>query len=198
MPRPLPRRELLDLVLDDLFGATDFGAALLQVLLHDRLQVVDVVEEHLLDLGGVGLDVARHRDVDEKQRPRAAVPAWPPRSCAFVRIGVGEPVTVMTMSDSRSACGSASHGDDDAADLVGQLLRVRQRPAGDDQRGDALRLQVHRGELAHLAGADDEHAAARRLPKIFFARLTAAKLTDTAPSASAVSERTRLPTPNAQ
>ena len=36
------------------------------------------------------------------------------------------------------------------------------------------------------------------MPKIFFASATAAKLTDTAPSDSAVSERTRLPTANAE
>ena len=55
------------------------------------------------------------------------------------------------------------------------------------------------GQRADFAGADDEHARAlSRRPKILRASATAAKLTETAPSPSAVSVRTRLPTPNDQ
>ena len=39
-----------------------------------RLQIVDVVEEHLLDFAGRRLDVARQRDVDDEQRPVAPRP----------------------------------------------------------------------------------------------------------------------------
>ena len=57
----------------------DLAAAPRQVLLHDRLQVVDVVEEDLVDLAGRRLDVARHGDVDDEQRPAAARPHRRPR-----------------------------------------------------------------------------------------------------------------------
>ena len=61
-------RELRHFLGDDRFGALDLRAAARQVLLHDRLQVVDVVEEHLLDVADRCLDVARHGDVDDEQR----------------------------------------------------------------------------------------------------------------------------------
>ncbi len=61
-------REPRGLLLDDGLRARQLGAALGQVVLHDLLQVVDVVEEDLLEVAGRGLDVARHRDVDDEQR----------------------------------------------------------------------------------------------------------------------------------
>jgi hypothetical protein len=45
-----------------------------QVLLDDALQVVDVVEEHLLDFADSRIDVARHGDVDDES---GAVRRWP-------------------------------------------------------------------------------------------------------------------------
>ena len=66
--RTLPHREARHFLRDDRFGARDLGAAPRQVLLHDALQVVDVVEEHLLDLADGRIDVARHGHVDDEQR----------------------------------------------------------------------------------------------------------------------------------
>ena len=48
-------------------GAFDFRTAARQVLLHDRLQIVDVVEEHLFDVADRCFDVARHRDIDHEE-----------------------------------------------------------------------------------------------------------------------------------
>ena len=103
----------------------------LEVLPHDRLQVVDVVEKHLLDFAGPRVDVARHRNVDEKQRPHAA------GRHGRLDLGLGE-----------NRGRRARDRDDDvrfeqrlrqrvpgrhvAADFVGELLGVRQRAAGDD------------------------------------------------------------------
>ena len=115
--RPLPGVNALDLLVDDRFGARDLGAAPREVLADDRLQVVDVVEEHLLDFADRRLDVARHRDVDEEQRPRRGAPA-PPATCARDEDRRGAPVAVMTMSASRSAAASSSHGTARAADLA--------------------------------------------------------------------------------
>ena len=46
-------------------------AALAQVGLGHRAQVVEVVEEDARELRHRGLDVARDRDVDEEERPAA-------------------------------------------------------------------------------------------------------------------------------
>ena len=102
------------------------------------------------------------------------------------------------MSASSSACGSVSHGATSAPTSIGQFLRVRERAADDDHRRDALRLEVRAVSFPISPAPTTSTRRPERLPKIFRARLTAAKLTETAPSASAVSDRTRLPTPNAQ
>ena len=62
-----------ELLLDDALGVVRLFLALAAVLLHHVLQVVDVVEvgvAHAIDLG---VEVARHGDVDEEDGPMAAV-----------------------------------------------------------------------------------------------------------------------------
>ena len=54
-----------------------------------------------------------------------------------------------------------------SADRLRERCRMRGRPARDDQPADALRLHVDGGELAHLAGADDEHRAALEVAEDF-------------------------------
>ena len=55
-PRELSQAtNLLDFLRDDLFRVGRFGAALRDIFLHDRLQVVDVVQEHLLEIAGARL-----------------------------------------------------------------------------------------------------------------------------------------------
>jgi hypothetical protein len=72
-----------------------------EVLLDDALQVVDVVEEHLLDLADGGIDVARDGDVDDEERVLRRCPCAA-SSWARVMIGRCDPVAVMTMSASRA------------------------------------------------------------------------------------------------
>ena len=108
--------------------------------LHDRLQVVDVVEEDLVEIADRRLDVARHRDVDDEERPAA------PRPHRLLDVRAGE-----------DRLGRAGGGDDDvggaervrrarstatalAAELPRQRSAVRQRAAGDGDLLDALRL----------------------------------------------------------
>ena len=50
-----------------------------QVLADRRLQVVDVVEEHLLDFAGRRFHVAGHGDVDDEERPVAPLTTSSPR-----------------------------------------------------------------------------------------------------------------------
>src|SRR4051812_34856647 len=56
-------------LLNDRFTPRDLFLALLQVIVGDGLQVVDVVEVDILEEIHFRLDVAGHRDVDQKQRP---------------------------------------------------------------------------------------------------------------------------------
>ena len=68
----LAREELGDLALDERLGALGLARALAQVGVDHLLEVVDVVAVHVVERVDAGLDVARHRDVDEEQRPAAA------------------------------------------------------------------------------------------------------------------------------
>src|SRR5690606_23679590 len=54
---------------NDRLAAGHFHVALLQVIVRDRLEVIDVVEENVLHEVDFGLDVARHGNVDQEQRP---------------------------------------------------------------------------------------------------------------------------------
>ena len=90
----------------------------------DRLQVVDVVEEHLLDLAGRRLDVAGQGDVDDEQRPCA------PRPHDRLDARLGE--------DRR---GRAGGGDDDvaAAERGVEIVPGRGERAADGLRESARR-----------------------------------------------------------
>ena len=132
--RPLPRREPRQLLGDDRLGARDLGAAPREVLLDDALQVVDVVEEHLLDLAHRRIDVARHGDVDDEQRVGAPAPGH--RLDVVARDDRPlRPVAVMTMSAPRERVPHLRPGHGAAADLRRQRLGVRGRAAGDHDLG---------------------------------------------------------------
>ena len=59
------------------FAQLKLRLALLEVLSGDALEVVDVVNVHVLELVAVGIDVARHGNIDEQQRPMAPLPEQP-------------------------------------------------------------------------------------------------------------------------
>ena len=63
-----PAQEALGLRGDHLLGLHHRLLADLQVVLDDVRQVVDAVEEHVVELRRLGLDVARHREVDDEHR----------------------------------------------------------------------------------------------------------------------------------
>src|SRR5437667_4226178 len=107
--RLLPFQELPDLALDQALGGRGLLLPLAQVGLGHRAQVVEVVEEDAFQLAGRRVDVARHRDVDEEQRPEvAAAPGRP------------DVLDVLAADDD---AGSAGAADDDVGG--GQLAAER-------------------------------------------------------------------------
>ncbi len=68
-----PAGEAVDLLLDDLHRPRRLLGPRAEVARDDRLQVVDVVQGHALQLAAGGVDVARHGDVDQQQRPSPAL-----------------------------------------------------------------------------------------------------------------------------
>ena len=57
---------------NDRFAPDDFLPALLEIIVGDGLEVIDVIEVNVLQKVDLGVDVARHGDVDEQQRAVAA------------------------------------------------------------------------------------------------------------------------------
>ena len=92
-------------------------------------------------------------------------------TCAFDRIGVGDPVRgdddVGLEQRLRQACPTAATvpPTSSASSCACASVRLVITSAR-----DALRLEVDRRELAHLAGADDEHAAAVQVAEDLLAR----------------------------
>ena len=72
LERPEPARERLDLLLDDALGAARLDPALVVRARDLRLQAVDVDQRHARQRARSRVDVARHREVEQQQRPAAA------------------------------------------------------------------------------------------------------------------------------
>src|SRR5579885_982994 len=72
LPRFKPRHHTLHLFGDDLFGLFSDLCAVLDVAVHHLLEVIDVIQEHVVQFVHGRVDVARHSDIDEEHR---AVPA---------------------------------------------------------------------------------------------------------------------------
>ena len=127
-------------------------------LLGELLQRVDVVEIDFLDLADRRVDVAWHRDIDEKQRsvfPR-------PPGLFHVR----------AVDDGMRRTGRGNHHIHPlehalpivethraAAHFRRQLLRPFERTIGHKDRLRASRDQALRGDPAHLPGTEDHHLA---------------------------------------
>src|SRR5207248_7275506 len=72
--RRLPCSEPLRLLGDDRLRALGLAPPAGERLGHDGLEIVDVVEVAALELADRRIEVARHRQIDEEERP-AATPA---------------------------------------------------------------------------------------------------------------------------
>ena len=85
----------VDLFVDDRLGPLELAGPPREVLLHDALEVVDVVEEDLLEIADAGFDVARQRDVDDEERRAGGAAASRPGRDARVSTGSTAPVAVI-------------------------------------------------------------------------------------------------------
>ena len=198
LQRSQPAREALDLLLDDALGAPRLDPALGVRARDLRLQPVDVDQRDARQRRAVGIDVARHREVEQQQRPAAARPRDDARAPPRPRSRAARPSTRRRCRPARARRGSASNA------IVEPPNRSRQRdrplaPAvGDEDRPHALLGQRARRQLRGLAGADDQHVArararrARRAPP-----RPRRRRCDAPPAPIAVSVRTRLPVASA-
>ena len=155
-----PPREALDLLLDHRLGLRPLGLAHAQVARHDGLQVVHVVDADALDLAAGVLDVARHRDVDEHERPpttRAHDDLEPFRLDDRVRRGGRGDDDVGVLQPR----GQRVQRADLATEALGQRSRAVGVAVGDEDRAHALVGQRPGGQLGSLAGADDDHRPRR-------------------------------------
>ena len=188
-----PAREARDLLLDDRLRRRDVGLADREVVGDRRLEVVDVAQRDARELAAARVDVARHGDVDQEQRPAVA--------------GRHHELELLVADDRVRRGGRRDHDVGrlerlrqavEAHDRAAEPLRHRARavgvPVGHEHRADAARGERLRGQLAGLAGADDHHGAPAQ------ARRAAAPRGRPPPTRgsrgcarSPVSERTRLP-----
>ena len=184
-------------LVDNGLGARDLGPASRQILLHDALQVVDVVQEDLFDLADLWVDVAWHGDVDDEQRFGA--PPAQDHLDVFAHDD-GSLRSRRREDDIRIAhrLSQVRPGDRASADLRRERVSVRWRATRNDDLLHAVAAQVLRGQRADLAGADDEHAPAVEPPEDLSRQRHCGEAHRHGAFADAVSLRTRFPTPNAQ
>ena len=112
-------------------------------------QIVDVVEEHAVQFIHRGLDVARHRDVDQEHGPVAAR-LITPRICSLVRMKCGAPLDAITISTSGSVHARIVVVDDAAVEFFGQRVGACARAIGHQDVGNTRAPQMPRGGFRHL------------------------------------------------
>src|SRR5918996_21985 len=72
-----PRSATLRLVGDERFRRLGLFASTREGLGNDRLQVVDVIQVAALQLSDLRIEIARHCEVDQEQRPTAPIALRP-------------------------------------------------------------------------------------------------------------------------
>ena len=158
--RAIPLPVSLAVLGDDLLDERTRGAALLDVRGDGGGQRIDVGDADVRDRGDLGIDVARHGDVDEEER---ALGARAHRLGDVVdgddearRAGRGEHDVGLAQSVNERRQLAHASGAQTAHDVV----RALDGTVDDDELARAFEHESPRGGLAHLPGADDEHAGA--------------------------------------
>ena len=159
-----PAGEAADLLLDDLLRPRNLARAGVEVARDHLLEVVDVVQRHPLQLAAARVDVARHRDVDQQQRPPLALGEHLRELVAAddrVRRGGGGDDDV----GGRQLLGQPVEADDRAAEALREAARAVGVAVGDEDRAGAPVGERLRGQLAGFAGAEDHHVALAQVPE---------------------------------
>ena len=160
----IPRPEEVGLFFDDALGGGNLVAAPGGRLGGDRLEIVDIVQEHVLELRDRRIDVARHRQIQNAQRfpatrandrphalPRDDRVRRRRRAERNVRRGEVRPRFLQRHGLAAQPLG----------DRAGALLRA----IGDEGDPDALIAETGRRQLGHVTGAKNERVAAREIAK---------------------------------
>ena len=121
----------------------------------DSLQGIDIVERHALDVLDLRVDVARHGDVDEKERPALALRHELARLPGLDDV-VRRPRRRHDDIDIHRLLQRPFERDGLAAELRGQQLRLLDVAVGHVNLAHAVRDEVLRRELRHLARAEDQ------------------------------------------
>src|SRR5690606_16139263 len=145
-----------DLDVDDRLGLDRGLASAAAVVLDRALQVVHRVQEHVVDTGDVGGDVARYREVQQQHRP---VPALGQRLLHLRAVQYRLP----TGGGRQHYVGLAQvlvefgQRQRNATVAAGQFLRVRERAVRDQQPSNPCLDEMAGRQFDGLAGADQQH-----------------------------------------
>ena len=129
-----------------------------------RLQIVDVVEEHVFELRDGWIDIPRHGQIENAQRSPTAA---------------GDDVTHTFPRDDRMRRGRRAERDVGRAKVCPRFLerhraatqafrdgpRALLRAVGDERDLYALVAQTGGCELSHIPGAENQRAATRQIAK---------------------------------
>src|SRR5262249_15830420 len=162
--RPHMADKMFHLGVNNDLGRPGLALALLQVCLHDRLQIVDVEHKSVFDLADPGIDIPRDGDVDEEDR---TLP-----SCFQDARGLRMPDDVIRRT------GRADHNigrwqyvvecfkaDGAAPELAGYQFSVAGGSAGHYKMVVARFHQVSGGQLRHLTRTDKQNSFAGQRAK---------------------------------
>ncbi|MCW0417707.1 hypothetical protein NB689_003461 [Xanthomonas sacchari] len=145
-----------DLQVDDRLGRLGGLAAAAAVVLDRALQVVDGVQVGVGEVGHAGLDVARHRQIEQQHRLVLA------RAQRLLDLGPchhrlarggGREHHVGLVQVALQFAQRQRH----ATVAAGQFLRVGEGAVGDQQTPHAALAEMLGGQLDGLAGADQQH-----------------------------------------
>ena len=146
----VPLGEFPDLLADNDFRLVRLFQAVAQVLVDDTLQVVDVEEVYVVDPAHLGVHVARHGNVDEKEQAVLPPPQGRmdhgrrddvPRSTRGADDDVGLQEFFFQQVESRG----------DPLELFGDLHGAGVGAVNDDDLPHAVAQQVPCGKFGHLA-----------------------------------------------
>ena len=152
--RGAPRFKFFHVFGDDGFGTRDFGFAGAFILLDDFAEIVDVVEIQIVEVRCIGIDVARHAEVHDENRPAVAR-----GQCAssISRVSTAPLLTEVTIMSGVPRTFSS-----DAQATASPPIRAASSAAwlwerfDDSQVADAAIAQMLDYLLSHRAGADDQ------------------------------------------